>query len=403
MKKKLYSAIIFAAFAFMQPAKAEYLGINDLAMKTADSPIAFMNAVKGLQFDVIKQWLEQGYDLSYSGKEWCVISNTSFSRYPTPPTNTDEYISALKTSAMTSDTLALLPTSCDTIPMVRVAAAMNSIYSVDVAKYSSKLRTSKDFENQKKFYDMYMLLSKHLPESAYEEYIPAIMNSSVPASLRQYSLEKYLAGFKQKDAIMNKDEKAYQDTVIEAVKAEEYHPRLSNMINIITNPGYVMMKQFFFDFAKFSSDYAAIAKNHAGLPVIKMSDIKNGGIDLSKYNFDGLSNGQIDTIIQLNGVMGLIKTLLDSGIYDINSQDVEGNTVLHYTFDSRIFYKLKYSPYAGSFVRYFLENNANPLLENKESKTPYLLFEEAKKNDSGNYQGIDSMNNAFIQKDFKDE
>jgi len=403
MKKKLCSAILFATFAIMQPAKAEYLGINDLAMKTADSPIAFMNAVKGLQFDVIKQWLEQGYDLSYSGREWCVISNTSTSRYPTPPTTSDEYINALKTSAMTGDTLAILPTSCDTVPMVRVVPAINSIYSVDVAQYSSKLRASKDFETQKKFYDMYMLLSKHLPESAYEEYLPAIMNNSIPASMRQYSLEKYLAGYKNKDAIMDKNEKAYQDTVIAAVKAEDYHPKLSNMINVITNPGYLMMKQFFFDFSKLSSDYADIAKNHKGMQVIKMSDIKKGSLDLTKYNFEELSNGQINTIVQLNGVIGMIKTLLDSGVYDINSQDVEGNTVLHYAFDSRTFYNLKYSPYAGSFIRYFLENNANPLLENKESKTPYLLFEEAKNNDSGNYPGIEAMNNAFIQKDFKDE
>lgn len=409
MKRKILSiTALLGAFisTFSFTANAEYLGINDLAMKSENTSLAFMNAIKSTNYDLVKQWLDQGYSLSYknSDKEWCVVSAGGTSKYPNVPTNKDQYITALRIAAGSGGgSLLILPSECDSLPLVRISAAFRSMYSVDVAKYNPQIKKTSDYIYQEKIYNIYQLISSKLPEAQYEQYYVVLMNSDTPASVRIDALEKYLSGYKKRDTILEPVEKPYIDSVIEISKTPS-DPAYDNLVFGITNPGYVIMNQLFSDYVKSLKDYIDVYKKHPNGPVFNMEVIKNGGLNLDKYDLSDYNEMDLDVLIKLNSITKMMKILLDSGVYDINSQDSKGNTVFHNLFDSSLtFSRLKYSPYAGSFIRYFLENGANPLLENKEGKTAYLIFEENKKdNASDNYKGISAMNDAFIQKEYKD-
>lgn len=404
MKKNIL-AIAFLGSLFSYNANAEYLGIGDLAMKSENTPLAFMNAVKSTDYDLVKQWLDQGYSLSYknSDKEWCAVSLDNTSKINSAPTNKDQYIGILRSAASGGMTVLILPTDCDGLPLVRVAGAFRSMYSVDVAQYNESIKKTSEYKYQEKVNNLYELLSSKLPDAQYEQYYVIALNVDTPASIRVKALEKFIEGYKNKDTLLDPIEKPYHDAVIEASKgttASGY----DTMVMGITNPGYVIMNELFANYARFSKDYVDVYKKHPDGPRFNMEIMKNGGADLSKYNLSDYNEMDLDTLLRLNGTIKMIKILVDSGIYDINSQDSDGNTVFHNLFGKSLtFSRIKYSPFAGSFVRYFLENGANPLLENKEGKTAYLIFEEIKKNDSSDYyKGIPTMSDAFIQKEYKD-
>lgn len=404
MKKNILAVVLFGSL-FSYGAQAEYLGINDLAMKSENTPLAFMNAVKETNYDLVKQWLDQGYSLSYknSDKEWCSVSLDGTTKINTAPKNTEQYIGNLRIAASGGSSLLILPSDCDGLPLVRVAGAFRSMYSVDVAKYNESIKNNSDYKYQEKVYNLYQLLSSKLPESQYEQYYIVALNPDTPASIRVEALEKFIDGYKKKDKILDPVEKPYHDAVIEASKSPT-DSGYDTMVMGITNPGYVIMNQLFGNYVKYLKDYVDVYKKHPDGPKPNMEMIKNGGVDLSKYNLSDYNEMDLDTLIQLNGTMKMIKILMDSGIYDINSQNSDGNTVFHNLFDKSLtFGRLKYSEFSGSFVRYLLENGANPLLENKEGKTAYLIFEQNKDNDSSEYyKGLPKVSDAFVQKEYKD-
>lgn len=404
MKKNIL-AIAFLGSLFSYNAQAEYLGIGDLAMKSENTPLAFMNAVKSGDYDLVKKWLDDGYALSYknSDKEWCAVSMASVTKIPTAPKNEKDYISTLRISASTGSTFLILPTECIGVPLLTIAAKLDSKYSADVSQYNDKLKNNSDFKYQEKPKALYELLSSKLPESQYQQYYIVALNSNTPPSLRVEALEKFISGYKEKDSILTPLDKEYQNTIIEASK-NPTSPGYDNLVMSITNPGYVIMNRLFANYADYLKDYVDISKKYPNAPKLNMEMIKNGGIDLSKYDLSDYNDWEINTLVKINGTIKMMKIILDSGIYDINSQDSEGNTVLHNLFnESQNFSRIKYSPFAGSFVRYFLENGANPLLENKEGKTAYLIFEENKNNDSSDYyKGLPEITNAFVEKEYKD-
>ena len=404
MKKNILALLILGSL-FSYSAQAEYLGINDLAMKSENTPLAFMNAVKSTDYDLVKQWLDQGYSLSYknSDKQWCSVSLDHTTMMNQPPKNKDQYIGALKSAASDGSSVLVLPTDFDGIPLVRVAAAFRSMQSVDVAKYNESIKNYSDYKYQEKVYNLYQLLSSKLPEAQYEQYYVVALNPETPASVRIDALEKFINGYKKRETLLDPIEKPYHDAVIEASKSPT-DSGYDVMVMGITNPGYVIMNQLFSNYVQYLKDYIDVYKKHPDGPKPNMEMIKNGGADLSKYNLSDYNEMDLDTLLKLNSTIKMMKILLDSGIYDINSQNSDGNTVFHNLFDKSLtFSRLKYSEFSGSFVRYLLENGANPLLENKEGKTAYLIFEQNKDNDSSEYyKGLPKVNDAFIQKEYKD-
>ena len=72
--------------------------------------------------------------------------------------------------------------------------------------------------------------------------------------------------------------------------------------------------------------------------------------------------------------------LLKSNGIDINSQDIDGNTALHYPLINVLENKL-YLPYSTEIVKILLEEGADPQVKNKEGKSPMDLAVESEESE----------------------
>ena len=385
---------------FSGVANAEYLGINDLAMKKSDNPLAFMNAVKSLQIDVVKQWLDQGYSLKYDNSKWCTFTGQMTYEY-TNPKNDAEAKNIIPLMLGMSPLIAV-PSQCNNVPLWTLMKGLDSRNSPDITVFKPKTKDLNDFKRQQQIIDMINVILNKMDDSEYEVYFPLAWSSRAPISLRKEALNKFIEGYKNRDNLLSPEQKKYKDNIVDFEKNNDIRNRFSFLYSTI-NPGYVLLDKLIEEYLNQTDQYTSLNKSKGYiLPKYTISQIKAGGADLSKVNMDDLEYYQVYSLVQINGILDMIKTLLDSGITDINYQDKDGDSVLHLMFGERNFSNMKRNDQAASFVRYFLENGANPLLENKEGKTPYLIFEEEKR-DAGEYQSVLKVNDAFQLKDFKDE
>lgn len=385
---------------FSGSVKAEYLGINDLAMKKSDNPLAFMNAVKSLQTDVVKQWLDQGYSLKYDNSKWCAFTGQSTYEYSNP--KDDAELKNMIPMMLNMHPLISVPSQCNNIPLWTLMRGLDNRNSPDITVFKPKTKDINDFKNQQKIIDMVNVILSKMDESEYEVYFPLAWSSTAPMSLRKEALDKFISGYKNKDNLLNEEQKKYKANITDFEKNYDIKNRFSFLYSTI-NPGYVLLDELIEEYFTQTDEYSSLNKSKGYvLPKYTIAQIKAGGADLSKVNMDNLEPYQVYRLIQINGILDMIKTILDSGITDINFQDKDGDSVLHLMFSNRNFSHMKRNDQAASFVRYFLENGANPLLENKEGKTPYLIFEEQKRN-AGEYDSVLKVNDAFQLKNFKDE
>jgi ankyrin repeat protein len=74
-----------------------------------------------------------------------------------------------------------------------------------------------------------------------------------------------------------------------------------------------------------------------------------------------------------------IRLLVSKGI-DINSQDDNGNTALHYPLNNVLRDKM-YLPYSTGIVKILIEEGADPQIKNKEGKSPMDIAVESEENE----------------------
>lgn len=400
MKLNKIMFAVMGCLMLVSTAKAEYLGINDLAMKDSDNPLAFINAVKSLQTGLVKQWLDEGYSLKYDHTKWCAFAGESSYDYENP--KNDEEAKKMPSMMIIMHPLIAVPSQCNKVPLWTLLRGLDNKYSPDILVYKPEAKKLSDFQRQEKVIEMINVIMAKMDKTEYEAYFPMAWNSRTPISLRKESLKRFIEGYKERDNLLTEDQKKYKENIQELEKNYDIKGRFSFLYSSI-NPGYVLLDKLVEEYLDVSEDYSSLNKSKGGiLPKYTMSEIKQGGADLSKVDMTQLQTYQVYNLVQMNGILDMIKTILDSGITDVNFQNKDGESILHLMFSDRNFRHMKRNDQAASFVRYFLENGANPLLENKEGKTPYLMFEE-KKRDAAEYESMIKINDAFQLKDFKDE
>lgn len=395
MKLKLVAASLFSLYFITTTVNAEYLGINELAIKQEDSPMVLLNAVKSLNYDLVKEWTSKDYKFKYDNKEWCTYTPNGLSKTDLKGRDMDFLVGVNKSSGG-----YLLPTSCDSIPIWHLIFGFNMMYSEDVAKYSDIVKKQSDYTSQVKLLNMYKLLEKTIPPENYQVYFPVIIDTHPPLEQRMEALTKFIQGYKKHNEYLTEAQKAYEEAVKRYADSNP-SPNSGSYIYSVTDPGFVILSEIVTQFIDEEYDYYKYYSNHSDLklPKFTMEDIKNGGVDLSQYDLSKIDYLVVKNILTLNGYLKMIKEVLDSKIVDINFQDLNGNTILHSLMSNK-YRTLKNNALAGSFIRYLLENGINPLLNNKANQTAYYLFEKEK----GSDQSVGSMKitDAFIQKNFED-
>lgn len=348
------------------------------------SQINIINAVKTLDVQNVSQILKNGYSLKYDNKGWCSFNKGSVYDYAVPMSQ-DGYNQMVSSILASNAPLIAVPNECSYIPLWTLIRGLDSRSDPSIALIKPALKNQGSIKAQQKVIDMTNLILDNMPDYQYEAYYPLIWSDNVPVELREKALNKFIAAYKNKNNFPPTDvEKQYNDELLKIKTSSPINDKFDFLYSN-TNPGLVLLNQLVSEYLEQSSGYDYFNELKKDIyPIYDLSTLKAGGIDLTKIDVSHLQPYQMYRFIQLNGLISMINTLLDSHIININDPDDNGNTVLHLMFNQQNMFNMRNDNQVSYFIDFLLGKGANKTLKNKSGQTPYDIFKQL---DNQDYKG----------------
>lgn len=409
-------SIFFSAFLILTPlfANAEYMGINEVPVSNSEINTVFLSSIKGKDFKAIETWKDKISQV-YDQTAFCGFS----SGYVYPTTEVDSDILKYPTdknkflNVMSYDYMAIIPTDCKSTSLWNIYNTLdNDEYSYDIFKSvnalsqldKSHVELANTYEHRRSVILDFM---KKIPDDKYEMFLPLITQNDADFRIRNLAFDKYISGRKAEEG-KTPDEK---DLVVQLKeKIKDGVTNNKSWIGTFNDKMYMSLFQpdllILTEMNKKTLDslyvYWTFYDNKRGiLPPFNKEVIARGGYsdeELKSLNLSGLDEVNLYRFYNTNQMVRLFHRAFTNYIdnkNDLNIQKDNGNTMLTEMITNRD-YKLINNPFAASFIRFYLESGANPLLQNKDGDTAFSVFVKKYGDSEDTYE----IKKAFVQKEY---
>lgn len=409
-------SIFFSVCLALSPsfAHAEYMGIDEVPVSNSDINTVFLSSIKGKDFKAIEAWKDKVSQV-YDQTGFCGFA----SGYVYPATEVKKDIitypndSSRFLNVMSYDYMTIIPTDCKSISLWNIYNTLdNDEYSYDIFKSVGALGQLD--KSHVKFADTYeqrraLILDfmKKIPNDKYAMFLPIITQNDADFKIRNLAFDKYLEGRKaeenktpdQNDLVVQLKEKikdgvSTNKSWIGTFNDKMYMSLFQPDLLILTEMNKKTLDSLYV--------YWTFYKNKKGiLPPFNKEVIAKGGYsdeELKNLNLNNLDEVNLYRFYNTNQMVRLFHRAFTNYVNngnDLNIQKDNGNTMLTEMITNRN-YRLTNSPFAASFIRFYLENGANPLLQNKDGDTAFSAFVKRYGDNDDTYE----IKKAFVQKQY---
>lgn len=385
---------------------AEYLGIDDLAMKSTGAIKLLRNAFVSQNEQFVEQWIaEKGFSFPYDNKGICADGLGSVDPTDFPFEEKREYADAVLRHER-----ALLPTSCENSIFGAVTngvsgngdlfleSNMKAIPTVFTSqKYKEKEERAEVF--RKKYLLKYI---EGLKDNQWETLPFIVIDTSIDFEVRNKALDKFGELYKNKDKTISPIQKYIIKDAEKLLATNQPYVFKNYSLYSITDPYYFMTARLVHSTLK-ESEKVSSWNEYSAKKVPQLTkdwflgkaqnDLKPKDLALkdSTQKYSLLSALKV---MQNRDLLLKIKKLEPN--LNINKQDGLGNTLLHNILDINQ-QSLSKNIVAANLLRSLLESGLNPMLLNKDNKSAFEIFDKS----LGGSDTFNEVDQAFRLKEYK--
>ncbi|MGU4699153.1 ankyrin repeat domain-containing protein [Burkholderia cepacia] len=418
----------------------QFISIDNVPVKSDNADTMLMNAISAGDLDRVQYLVQSGINPTFTDNEVCFANidgtlDSASVKFPKDVVDMKTFIavsSAKKQFALT--------TKCSKLFLLNAASKLNNNFNQDEFPYYNRAWTEKtdkssiqrdkdkiaDETKREQIYSF--ILSKTQDKDLYQ--LPIVfLNTKVPYSIRKEALDKYLALGDNYPKTQSRAAflKMYDDATNELINSDPNNKQLMAAVSLFKNPWNVIFaqetKNFFTAASKLDGQVHSLQsslevekKYHSDaanleVPVLTVDSMTNGGVKYTESTnsvlwYFGIGKGErlvdkydFQNVYELNKEIKLITSIVESKKVNLNYQDLQGNSILHFiSSQNGYLFSSAFRPMAIE-TRYLLNNGVNANLMNKEGKTAFMITQDISSK-SGSADAWGEISKAYSDKNY---
>ncbi|MCW5156350.1 ankyrin repeat domain-containing protein [Burkholderia cenocepacia] len=418
----------------------QFISIDNVPVKSDNADTMLMNAIESGDIDRVKYLLESGVSPVFTDNEVCSAyidrsGGEDFRSFEKQSVKLPKDVVDMKTFiAVNSAKKPLLITSkCSKLFLIKSAEKLNVNYNQDEFPYYNRaylpntdatiIQQDKDkIAQETKREEIYHLILSKTPDKDMYQLPYVFLNGKAPYSIRKEALDKYMSFGGNFPATQSRAAflKMYDDAATQLMTEAPNNKQLMESVSYFKNPWNVFFANetsrliayatnLQSSIRSLKSTYDVDKKYHSDvanleIPNLTVDSLTTGGLKYTEssnsilwYYGIGKPKKMIDKYdfqipYQLNNEIKLLTSIVESKKINLNAQDLQGNSILHYIAglagDAR--------PQA-IVTRYLLNSGVNANLMNKSGKTAFMIAQDKQ---SQNDAGWGEISKAYSDKNY---
>lgn len=400
--------------------------VPEIAAHDKNADLLLTAAIRAGDLDRMKVLIESGVNTSFTNNKLCIGKGARDNAVFEVPANTDQLEHAIAMHPGSGQ--YLLMTECSKLFLIHATEGMHKMnegrefFTMNNFGFSDSQIALPDSNNYKQNYlrmkaddaektktdqrkeDVFNFLmdKTNFYVNGNAEQLPFVYrNTELPYSVRQRALKAFVEVKSNPSKIISSPNiqafdllsRQLVESVNKSAKAGSYNQSISNDVkNVQENNAKFSsildddFKNFISEFAKAGGNYVDVTKDLSGNPYylqnghvsyqseleLSLTAFKEKGISYKKDKssmlyWTNVAGRGFYAVDEVNSTIGLINTVLDSGMVNLKRQYGDGSTVLHYI--AEVATGESEGQALASLNRYLLNKGANPNLLNNKGET----------------------------------
>lgn len=379
--QKLFLSSLLAMSAIS--ANAQYMGIDTLATTENSSPMVLLNAIHNKNSVFIDQWIkEKGRTIKYqeySGFICYISEGGSQHEFKFNPKEKDAFVSVTNTLS----TYVVFPifTPCSTLPLSSLLRSYRLLQTPEIVRefgiggHENLIAVEKSDSAFKIKYAEEFL--NGLTANQWDQLPVIVTNEQLPLDFRLKALGMLESFYARRSTNDNAVQKELYNSLTEAVKTSP--GSFANKMGHETylNPYNFMFKDILYKLIHHTNTLRQ--SNHytqSGVDQFSLNFwMGKQSFDVKSFQITPQNTTIFDVYLTTYNNAVILKRILKNPKFNINEQNINGETFMHKLFSNNIM-NVKDNDAFAPLLRALLNYGADPRLLNSQNESPYMIFEK---------------------------
>lgn len=366
---------------------AQYMGIENLSTTDNFTPVVLENAIKTENATLIDQWIkDKGRTIKYQPNDGvvCYVSANSTNHESAFKIKDASSYQGLAQSIVSNNVYAII-SPCSTLPVSSLSFGIDLLHTPSAISQFGKGGT---YTLSDKVISSTQFKIKYLNEfingltaDQWEQLLPLVINQNLPLDIRMKALTMLEHFYAKRNSTENIHQKGVRSALENYVKKTPEYLTDNMPQNLYLNPyNYIFNSVFVNSIFPTKELNLSTYYNTSNIDKFTLKFwMDKETIDMNKFTFKSDNAAVLTAYLQLYNNSVILKRIIKNPAFNINEQNINGETFMHKLFD-RYYHDVSDNVVFASFLRALLNYGADPRLLNTKKESPFMVFESLRGN-----------------------